>query len=496
MALQQNMTPIYWPSGPLEIAKRQKSKSFKAEETQVLEEWHKPAALGILQGSPFDCIMLNWAAGQPEDEKQWQTAGPLVAAAKQRGLAVLGFVEGDGSHDKAIEAAKTAGLTAVAVKGNPAKPDPLVMPWFERSSPDWATKAPVLLTADHSWPGVIGQQGGASEAAPTGTPWVESNGWYAQMAQARGSAPVWMMFDPPSGNNIVRAGAYVNAVLDTESYGARWVVSLDANLRAGLLKGDEASKQTLAGISSGIQLFAKHKDWKTFRPAGLLGVISDFVGENFDLSGELIKLTMRRGLLSKALWKSRLAAGSFTGLKALTYTDKEKPAAGLRASMMAFVQQGGVLFTGPNWGTEGKSAGPDAHARWDLRSLGKGRLVVSKEEIADPFEAAVDMQSIFSRANDLVRMFNGATSGCANYTVSPDGKRALIQVINYSAGGGPAAGGARSNITVWMKRRYRGARMYGLSLEAPVQLKPVAMEGGYEFHIESMPSFAAIEFDV
>jgi hypothetical protein len=241
-----------------------------------------------------------------------------------------------------------------------------------------------------------------------------------------------------------------------------------------------------------IRFYEKHREWKTYRPAGVAGVISDFAGENFDMSGEILKLSLRRGLLSRPLWKSRLTAQSFTGLKGLVYADKQPPAADLRKRMLAFVEQGGFLASGPNWGPEGKSAG--AHARFDLRALGKGRLAVAKEELVDPFQMAVDIQGIFSRANDLVRLFNGTTAGGVNYTTSPDGKKALIQVLNYSGGGGRAG---TPSVSVWVRRSYRSARLWSVDAAQPAPLKAVSADGGgYEYHIDLMPSFAAIEFEV
>jgi hypothetical protein len=491
MAPLQNQIPMYWPGGPLDIARQQKEKGFTPETRQTLERWIEPAALEILKDTPINCLVLNWAAGLPEDRQQWKAAGPLLAAARQRNLSVIGWVEGSADAAAAIASAKSAGLAAVAIKGFKGNSDFTVIPWSERASANLDAKAPVLPVTDNAWPGILGQQGGGSNAGPTGTPWVESNGWYVQLAQARTEVPVWLMFNPPAQGNVVRGPSYSSAVLDAESWGGRWVLSLDNNLRAALLKGDAAARQTLGGISSVIRFYEKHREWKTYRPAGVAGVISDFAGENFDMSGEILKLSLRRGLLSRPLWKSRLTAQSFTGLKGLVYTDKQPPSADLRKRMMAFVEQGGFLASGPRWGPEGKTAG--AHPRFDVRALGKGRLAIAKEELVDPYQAAVDIQGIFSRANDLVRMFNGTAAGGVNYTTSPDGKKALVQVLNYSGGG---RGGGAANVTLWMRRGYRSARLWSVAGTEAAPLKAVSADGGYEYHIDLMPSFAAIEFEV
>jgi hypothetical protein len=90
----QEAVPLRWPSGPIEITHREKQGTLTPQARQILERWHNPAALDILKGTPVDCLVLSWAAGFPEDARQQKTAAPLLEAARQRGLAVVGWVEG------------------------------------------------------------------------------------------------------------------------------------------------------------------------------------------------------------------------------------------------------------------------------------------------------------------------------------------------------------------------------------------------------------------
>ena len=59
---------------------------------------------------------------------------------------------------------------------------------------------------------------------------------------------------------------------------------------------------------------------------------------------------------------------------------------------MAFVQEGGLLVTGPKWPADGKPAPPDFNTQFDLRAVGKGRLAIAKSELADAYTAVVDIQ--------------------------------------------------------------------------------------------------------
>jgi hypothetical protein len=333
------------------------------------------------------------------------------------------------------------------------------------------------------------------EAGPTAVPWLDSNGWYVQLARARVDKPVWMLFDPPGKGAVIPAQAYTLAVCDTEAAGGRWVISLDDNLRAGLGAGSAAAEASWQEVTGATEFFAQHRAWRDFRSLGLVGVISDFTGEHYDLSAEILNLMARRDLLFRVLWKSRAATEPFTGLKALVYADNVPPEPALRRKMLDFAGQGGLLVAGPKWGSEGKPlSGAAAHPRYDVRSLGKGRLALAREELLDPFEIAGDVNLLVGYANNLVKYFNSSSSGCSHYTVSPDGKSALLQGLNF---GTARQGGVR---TVWLRDKHRGARLWsiGSASAVPMQAFPAEDFPGEEFRLPlgAAPGYVALEFDV
>jgi len=495
MNLLRDDIPMLWPSGPLAVAKRQKSEGFAPETRQVLERWHQPAALDLLKNSPINCIVLPWAAGLAEDRQQWQSSSALIQAARAKNLKVVGWIEEMPDPKPAIAAGQSAGLTAVAAHGSHAGSGIPVIPWAERGHAPWDTKAPVLPVTDNVWPGVQAQQGGAANAGPTGKPWVESNAWFVELAKERTPATPWLMFDPPAGS-VVRAQSYVVCVMDTEAFGGRWIISFDDNLRGGLVGGNATAMQSLEGVSQALRFFAQHREWESFRSQAVVGVLSDFAGDNFEMGGEVLKLTARRGLLTRPVWADQALTKGFPGLKALVRYDEAPPPAALRKRILDFVSQGGLLITGPKWGAEGKAFADQTHSRYEMRALGKGKLAVARENVVDPYEASIDIQSIVSRANDLVRLFNTATSGGIFLTGSPDGKRVLLQLVNYTGAGRGVGGGGTPNVVVWLARSYRSARLLSPALEQPQPLNMVKADWGYEYHIPSLPAFAAIEFEV
>ena len=243
---------------------------------------------------------------------------------------------------------------------------------------------------------------------------MDSNGWYIQLARARSGKPLWLIFDPPGKGNVTVAQSYVAAVCDTEAAGARWVISLDANLRSGLAEGNSTAKADSETDRQRPQPSSKStRSGRLTTRSGVVGVISDYTGDNFEMSGEILNLISRRNLQFRAIWKAFAMEQPFSGLNTLVYADTAAPAADLRRKMMQFVEQGGLLVTGPKWGTEGKPANPDFPTQFEVRSLGKGRLAVARQALTDAYQVAVDTQLLTSHASDLVKVYNSSSSGCS-----------------------------------------------------------------------------------
>jgi hypothetical protein len=245
-------------------------------------------------------------------------------------------------------------------------------------------------------------------------------------------------------------------------------------------------------ISDSVAFFARHPEWKTYHSLGFLGVISDFSPDNFFFASELLNLSSRRDLLSRPLWNTGKLTPDLTGIKAATWTDTAAPSPELRKRLLTFVQQGGLLVTGPKWGNEG-TALPEARELFQLRSLGKGRIAVAKADLGDPWTTVVEIESMLSHANEAVKLFNASASGGFTYSGSPDGKRSLVQVLSYASGG---RGGGSSDVTAWTRDKYRSAKLWTIDRAEPVSLTVVPCEdGGTEYHLPTMPAYIAMELE-
>ena len=132
------------------------------------------------------------------------------------------------------------------------------------------------------WPGVkmMRRGGGGAGAGPTGDPWVDSNGWAIRLAAAlRPGSAVWVDA-APAANAFITAGSYLTAVADSAAHGGRWIVSLDGPLAASLAAGKPDALASWRTLTAAAGFFAAHKDWPAYVPMAVVGVVSDFTGEN------------------------------------------------------------------------------------------------------------------------------------------------------------------------------------------------------------------------
>jgi len=415
-------------------------------------EW-PASALELLKDTPINCLVVG----------------------RQEGLTTV------------LEAARGRGLAVVALEGE-APSGVQVIPCAERAKLKWTAAGAVLAVKDALWPGLQRGQGGGG--GPTGVPWVDSNGWFIQLARVRGPAKtLWMVTEPPADSPFPRAASYELAVADAETYGARWLVALDEQLRKGLASGHQEALQIWNKISAALAFFKARREWNGYRLVGAVAVISDFSGANEELAGEILNLAARRPLPVRPMLASGALAASLAGLKAIIYPDVEPPAEPLQRKLMEFVRTGGLLVANYKWSPlEGELSEADTYRRFQVRRVGKGRLAVAREEMQDPYAVAVDAHLLLGRRHDPVRFFNAGSTN-SYYTLSPDGKRALLQILNYAlrAQGHP--------VSVSFPVKYRAARLWSFASREAAVLKLVAGEQALELHLPPLEAYAAIELE-
>ncbi len=337
------------------------------------------------------------------------------------------------------------------------------------------------------WPGVHMTRGAAAsaDAGPTGAPWVDSNGWNIRLASAlHPESCIWVDAKPPE-----RTQSFLIAIADSGAHGGRWIITLDDQLAKRLAaKDDSDALATWKRITAAAGFFAAHKMWAEYRPVAVVGVVSDFTGANEFFNRELLNLLARAGQHFRIVPKGSAGAASLAGLRAVLYADAEPPSAELRRQVMTFVEGGGMLITGPKWGSvPGTPAKGDSHPRYALRSAGKGRIAVANADPDDPWLMANDSVVLVSHRYDLVRFFNGGATG-SYFTESSDRKKAVVHLLFYSNRGPDAA-------SVRIAGRYRTAT--GATVEQTVlpKVEVQLQKDALEVWLPQVSQYVALELE-
>ncbi len=298
--------------------------------------WRGPlneSAFQLIAGTPLNCLVVD----------SLEAAAPFREKARSRGVEI----------------------TTLSGAGG--------IPCAELGKLPVNSPSPVLAIDESVWPRVrVTDSKNASEAGPTGVPWVDSNGWAVQLARARApQKSIWVLADPPKDAINLRPQSYTLAVADAAAHGARWVVSMPAGFTAD---------RNWKAVIDAVRFFEKHKHWRDYKPLARLGVLSDFAGDSEFLSFEILNLTSRRHQPFRILEKSNV--GDLAGLSAIIYADQAQPAAELAKRLTTFVEAGGLLVLQPKAATAFKPGAENAatHPNFRVRTLGKGRIAIAKED--------------------------------------------------------------------------------------------------------------------
>jgi hypothetical protein len=483
-----NWIPVRWPCGPLELERAKRRDGFTAREADVLRAWTEPAALALVTGTPVTCLVVPWAEGSAADEEQQRALGPLVAAARGRGLSVVGWVGDEADFRGAAGSAKAAGLAAVATAAADDVPGFDVLRFRKRGFAS-ALPADFLGDLDAVWPGlkVVSRTDADAVSGPTGAPWLDSNGWYVRLARRLvGPKALWLAFDPPEIGQALAATSYLQAIADTEAHGARWMVSLDPYLRVGLLEGRASARETWSVVGRSLAFFRRHVAWADYVPVGQLGVVSDYRGPNEFLSFEVLNLLARQGSLYRILEKGAALQASFDGLDAIVYVDEAPPAADLVRKLYAFSEAGGTLVTPPGWEERGVREDDAGRPRYRVFRHGRGRVAVAVKDADDPQVLADDAQLLMSHRLDRLRVYN-VGAGLHHYATSGAGRSGVLHTLAF-----PTAYPAMP-VTMWFRQAWAAARCWTADSEEPARVERAPVEAGVEFHLASLPVYSALE---
>jgi hypothetical protein len=156
---------------------------------------------------------------------------------------------------------------------------------------------------------------------------------------------------------------------------------------------------------------------------------------------------------------------------------------------LKFAEHGGLLIVPNSWEKPiGAVLSHDLEDDYLLVRFGSGRLAWSREAWQDPYHVAEAVHLLISRRNDLFRLGNGASMS-VRCTGSSDGRMMLIQLVSFDRRAG------RVPVSLWVKPKFRRARLWKLGSNEPVPVSSKPEQGGQEFSLPPFTTYAAVELE-
>jgi hypothetical protein len=471
-ALPDPCVPARWDGGPAEVARRAGDKALSTPAIRdAISGWYDPSTLALLDDTPINCLLLTLSAGaDPQVEKrQFELVKAYARQAHDRGIAVLGLVYPGADPKLAISAAVDAHLDAIVVEGRLPSDSALPVIPIAPAQLLRESQSPVVAVEGVS-PGV-GKAADTAVASATAGLWIDSNIWLARSFRA--TPPVWISHRPRAGSS----GIYSRSIADAAAAGARWIVTLDDDLRARLLHRETGALAEWRALMSDLGWFEHRAEWRDFLPYATVGIVLDTAAGAAADSDEFLNLVARRRIPYRVIYRRDLTTASLAGLHAVLAFGFDPPSEAERKLLSAFAAHGGLMLTGPSWG------GAPKEQSYTVLAEGEGEIAVYRDRSPDPEAVARDLNDLVPAEQLGVSVFN-APSVLSNVSASADGKRILIRLVNYATT--PA-----QSVQLWVPGQFRSAR-----LEAPGQPStelPLKRSGGRtEITVPRLATFGAV----
>ncbi len=413
-----------------------------------------PASLVLLENTPINCLLL--------EPQHWSPV--FLAKARERGIATVGLA------DKPWDPKAASGLDAVLSAG-PAQPSSIpVIPFVQRSSLDFSNLT-LIATPQGVWPGINPPpEGQEAKAAPSGAPWIDTNAGFLRFARALTDRPIWIANTPPL-NKTYPITRYLQAAAEAAMCGAKWVVALDSDLQRRLLAGDANALRDFRRLATLLTFLHEQRSKLEWPPAGQLTLIQDAQSGAL-LSGGILDMIAVKHTPVRPIPAARIRQEQFRGAVMAVNVDPDTMTAAQREVLSGFARSGGTVLTGP--------------AGWQFPAPRPGQLTLDEKELLKLDAIWKEVNALTGRRNLGARLFN-VGSMLSNLTASPDGKKSLLHLVNYTDF--PV-----ENITVHMLGKWSRATLLQPGL-SPKILETYSTEDGTGIDIPEMTSFAILELE-
>ncbi|MDQ6664915.1 MAG: hypothetical protein M3Z23_11030 [Acidobacteriota bacterium] len=453
--------------------------AFATPADWVPARWNStdPKSLELLSGTPVNCLLLSWNADRAS------ATAAFASAASQRGIAPLALIHPGGDPLADARSAIKSKLQGIVLEGDFANGvaaqvrdgladlHPVVIEISSRSHMNLEGSAPVIGTYQGVWAGIQVTPDGAAKAGPSGSAWIDTNSGFLRAARAWGNSTVWIGNLPPE-KSVITGQRYLQAIGDAAMVGARWVVALDDNFSQRLLRREPSAVADWKRMAQLLQFYEDHPEWRAMQPAGKLAIVQDRKDGAF-LSGGILDMIAVRHTPVRAIPPRRLTPEALKGASMAVDVDRDSLNEEQRGILKSFTRAGGTLLTAP--------------AGWkDAAPADQDRITLDEKEVKRLDDIWHDMQNMIGRKNLGARLFNVATM-LSNLTASPDGKKVLVQLVNYSEF--PV-----ENVTVHVLGDFKHARLYTPDGKAR-DLEAYKNEEGTGVDIDSVAACAALRWE-
>ena len=305
---------------------------------------------------------------------------------------------------------------------------------------------PIVGAYQGVWPGIQVLDNGAAKAAPSGSPWIDTNTGFIRSVRAWGPASVWLGYLPPV-HSVITGERYQAAIADAEMAGARWIVALDDDFSARLERGDAAATKNWRGMAQVLQFFESHPEWRALRSYGKLAVVQDH--DDALLSGGILDMIAAKHTPMRAIPGQRLTPEALQGASMAVDVDAASLTPEQREMLKNFARAGGTVLTAPP-GWKGQSA------------LQPGQITLDTAELDRLNDIWHDVQTMTGRKN-LGARSHARSRGAANGNKLPsrflrDGarrrrtaarRRRVLRASLPPSACGPAPCGSRRGNWAW-----------------------------------------------
>jgi len=400
--------------------------------------WSDPGTLELLAGTPVNCLLLERPAWSAQFNREARNAGvatlgviregtdPVAATGEAAELKFTGVVyEGDFSRAALDEARRAA-----------ARADLIVVELLPRTSMRLESTDAVLGTFQGVWPGINLADDGSAKAAPTGSPWIDTNTGFLRFLRAMTEAELWLGNLPPAGA-VIPLSRYLQAIADAAMVGGRWIVALDGDFAARLARGDAEALEQWRRIGRHLAYWQEHRKWRHCRPYRGLAVIHD-VSSGALLSNGILDMVSARHTPLRSIPIRRLSDEAIAGAKMAVSVDPAALGPEQKEILRRFTRSGASLLSAP--------------PGWKFPEIRPGQMMVDKSEVARLDDIWRGVNSMVGRENLGVRLFN-VSSMRSELVAAPGGRPVVLHLVNY-------ADYPVEHVTVHLLDKFEKARLF------------------------------------